>query len=327
MKYFNRAAAIFLASAFTLTGCSVGGREIVLDINNSNGHTVLSVNKKKCNVKEAMIYLSNYRNLYGNEYGVDIFDTSDAADVEKYVKDVTIDELTRVYCMVSIAEQKDLSLTDKELKAVSKAADEYYESLSDAELDYMDVSRSDVEDAYENYAMAQKLYVSLTQGVDTEVSDDDARVIHIQQIFVTGQESADTVSQKLAAGEDFSTVANSLSENDKTDLYVAKGTLPEAVEEAAFNLGDGQTSDMIQTDDGYYFIKCLSKMDQEKTDQNKTIILQKREQEQFNEDYKSFVNDAVFELNNELWDSVEIKDEKDIKTNSFFTVYDKYCGT
>ena len=146
MKYFNRAAAIFLASALTLTGCSVGGREIVLDINNSNGHTVLSVNKKKCNVKEAMIYLSNYRNLYGNEYGVDIFDTSDAADVEKYVKDVTIDELTRVYCMVSIAEQKDLSLTDKELKAVSKAADEYYESLSDAELDYMDVSRSDVED-------------------------------------------------------------------------------------------------------------------------------------------------------------------------------------
>lgn len=46
---------------------------------------------------------------------------------------------------------------------------------------------------------------------------------------------------------------------------------------------------MISTDDGYYFIKCISKLDREKTEQNKVTILQKRQQEQFNDDYEHFV--------------------------------------
>lgn len=327
MKYFKRTAAVILSSVMILTGCSIGGREIVLDINNSNGHTVLSVNKKKCSLKEAMIYLCNYKNLYGNEYGVDLLGTDDASDVEKYIKDVSIDEITRVYCMVSIAQEKNISLTDEEENSVSDAAKEYYNSLSDDEKDFMGVSKSDVESTYENYALAQKLYNSLIKDVDTEVSDDDARVIHILKIFVTGQETADTVNQKIAAGEDFSTIANSLSEDDQTDLYVAKGTLPEKVEQAAFDLNDGQVSDMIQTDDGYYFIKCISKMDQEKTDQNKVTILQKREQDQFNEDYDGFVNDAQFELNRDLLKEIDLSGADKIRTDSFFAVYDKYFET
>lgn len=307
-----------------LTGCSIGGREIVLDINNSNGHTVLSVNEMKCNVKEAMIYLCNYRNLYGNEYGVDLFGTDESSDVEQYIKDVSIDEITRIYCMVSIAQEKEISLTDNELNAVEDAAQEYYESLSDDEIDFMGVGKSDIKSAYENYALAQKLYNSLIKDVDTEVSDDDARVMHILKIFVASKESADAVSQKIAAGEDFSTIASSMSEDTETDLYVAKGTLAEKVEDVAFDLSDGQVSEMIQTDDGYYFIKCISKMDQEKTDQNKVTILQKREQEQFNEDYEGFVNDAQFELNSDLVKKISLKDADKITTDSFFSVYNKY---
>ena len=37
-----------------------------------------------------------------------------------------------------------------------------------------------------------------------------------------------------------------------------------------------------------------------------------------------FVKKAGFSLNNDLWDSISIKDEKDVKTSSFFTVYNKY---
>ena len=96
------------------------------------------------------------------------------------------------------------------------------------------------------------------------------------------------------------------------------------VEAVAFELGDGETSDMISTDDGYYFIKCISKLDREKTEQNKVTILQKRQQEQFNDDYEHFVKKAGFSLNSDLWDSISIKDEKDVKTSSFFTVYNKY---
>ena len=91
-----------------------------------------------------------------------------------------------------------------------------------------------------------------------------ARVIHIQKIFVKSKESADAVSQKLLSKEDFAAVASGSSEDSQTELYAAKGTLPQEVEAVAFELGDGETSDMISTDDGYYFIKCISKLDREK---------------------------------------------------------------
>lgn len=315
---------MLLASATLLTGCSIGGKEIVLDINTTNSHTVFSVDNMKCDKTEALIYLANYKNLYGTMYDVNLLETDDASNVEKYIRDVTVDELTRIYCMVSIAKQKKITLTDKEKSSVTKAAKEYHDSLNEAEKKFTKADLSDIESAYEHYAIAQKLYNSLSKGVDTEVSDEDARVIHIQKIFVKSKESADAVSQKLLSKEDFAAVASGSSEDSQTDLYVAKGTLPQEVEAVAFELGDGETSDMISTDDGYYFIRCISKLDREKTEQNKVTILQKRQQEQFNDDYEHFVKKAGFSLNSDLWDSISIKDEKDVKTSSFFTVYDKY---
>ena len=53
----------------------------------------------------------------------------DASNVENISRDVTVDELTRIYCMVSIAKQKKITLTDKEKSSVSKAAKEYHDSL------------------------------------------------------------------------------------------------------------------------------------------------------------------------------------------------------
>ena len=324
MKYFKKIACVLLTAATVLTGCSIGGREIVMDINSSGGHTLLVIDKKKCNITEAKLYLANYKNLYGDVYGVNLYKTKDASKVEKYVKDVTVDELARVYCMVAIAGEKKIALTDKEKKAVSEAAKEYYKSLSDAERDFIGASQADVEEAYDNYAIAKKLYNSLAKGVDTEVSDDDARVMHIQKIFVKEVDKAEAVKEKLASGEDFATVAGTTNEDNQTDVYVDKGTLADEVEAVAFELNDGQVSDMIKTDDGYYFIKCISKLDEEKTEKNKEIILQQREQEQFNDDYNRFVKNADFELNSQLWDSIDIKGENDLKTNSFFTIYNKY---
>ena len=61
---------MLLASATLLTGCSIGGKEIVLDINTTNSHTVFSVDNMKCDKTEALIYLANYKNLYGTMHDV-----------------------------------------------------------------------------------------------------------------------------------------------------------------------------------------------------------------------------------------------------------------
>ena len=67
-----------------------------------------------------------------------------------------------------------------------------------------------------------------------------------------------------------------------------------------------------------------NKFDEELTEKNKEHILEKREKEKFFDAYNDFVGNAEFELNTELWDSISLEDEKNITTDSFFKVYDKY---
>jgi NAD+ kinase len=87
------------------------------------------------------------------------------------------------------------------MKMTELAAEEYYNSLSKAEIAYMGIVLEKLKGCYERYAIAEKLYATLTQGVNEEVSDDEARVVRVQQIYVSVQEDALDVQKKLADGD------------------------------------------------------------------------------------------------------------------------------
>lgn len=315
------AMAAMLLSAFS--GCSIGGKEIVLETTKVN-NDVFMVGETGCSVKEAKLYLCNYHNLYGSAYGFDLWDYDfEGESLEEYIKDITLDELAKIVCMDIVAQQQEISLDAKELKKVKKASEEYYKSLTADELAYMEVSEGDIEEIYTNYALAEKLYKSLTGGVNREVSDDDARVIKIMKILVTDQATADTVAEKLAAGEDFNLVASTYSTESVSEETVSRGELPEELEAVAFELDNNQISDVIRVQEGFYFIKCISKLEEELTEANKANILVQREKEEFDAVYDEFIGTATFDLNDEIWDSLVIDESQEINTYSFFEIYEK----
>ena len=321
-RVFNL-CTILLATTL-LAGCKIGGKEIVFELGSDNDY-VFSVGESKCSQKQARLFLCNYQNLYGNAYGVNLWDYDFEGDsLEEYVKNITLDELTKIVCMDIVSQEQEIALTEKEHKLVKKAAEEYYKSLSDDELSFMKVSQSDVVEIYENYALAEKLYKNLTEGVNTEVSDDDARVSRIQQICVSDKKNADAVSEKLAAGEAFETVAGEYSTCTTSQLTVSRGELPKELEEVAFELANDEISQAVKTTGGYYFIKCINKFEEDLTEANKVNILNQREKEQFNDVYEDFVGNAVFYLNEDVWNEIKIDKSLDIKTDSFFEIYDKY---
>lgn len=315
-----------MAMMLVTSGCQIGNKDIVVSKTLTNKQ-VFTIGKTGCGVKEAMVYLANYQNIYGTAYTIDLWqhDFGDESLAE-YVKDIALEELTKVYSMDLLAESQGISLSEDELAKVSEAAKEYYASLSSEEIAYMGVSEEDIKEYYSHYALAQKLYNSLTNGVNEEVSDDEARVMEIMQIFVTDEADATAVNQKLASGEDFATVANNYNEMSAIQVTVSRDDLPKEVEEIAFQLDNDQISGMIQVDNGYYFIKCLNKYNQELTEENKSNIVEKREKEAFDDVYHEFVSTQESYLNEELWNELELDVGGDIQTNSFFAVYEKYCG-
>jgi foldase protein PrsA len=307
-----------------LTGCRVGDKEVKLEANQlSNRRTVLKINNEKCDIRMARLYLCNYRNLYGSAYGLKLWETENY-DLMTYVKDVTIQELSYIICMDLLAKEQDMSLDDEEEALVQDAAEEYYGSLTEEECAFMGVTERDIRSAYADYALAQKLYKTLTVGVDEEVSDDEARVVQVQQIVVQDEATADEIAKKLDAGSDFLSVASAYQQGTDSEKMVARGDYPQEVENIVFNLDDGETSERIDTEDGYYFVKCLNRFDEELTEQNKEIIRQNRQKEQFENSYQQFVDAATFQMNDTLWDEVTLDGTENIVTDSFFAVYDTY---
>ena len=322
--------AICVASAL-LAGCTIGDTEYVLDVEAvvPKGNYVFSINGSKCTQEEAKMYLCNYQNLYGNEYGMNLWEHDFGAmnkdeTLKAYVKDITLSQLANIICMNLLADVKEIKLTNVELKRAEEAANEYYYSLSQAELDYMGVDLENVKSYYERYAIAEKLYSTLTQGVNEEVSDDEARVIRVQQIYVSTREKALEVRDKLANGDDFASVASNYNEASSIETTVKRGDYPADVDFGAFNLDNGEQTGMIAASEGYYFIKCLSKYEEDLTEQNKLSIIAQRQKQQFDDVFHEFIVSSEFDLNEEIWKNIDIDTSGDITTNSFFAVYDKY---
>ena len=315
---------VTIAMLMCLGGCQIGNRQIVVSGSLSDKQ-VFKIGSATCGVKEAKVYLTNYQNIYGTAYGLNLWE-HDFGDnsLTQYVKDITLEELTHVVCMDLLAESQEVSLSEEEKADVASAAKEYYASLSEDEIAYLAVTESDIAEYYAHYALAQKLYHSLTNGVNDEVSDDEARVIEIMQIYVTDETKAAEVLSKLKNGDDFASVANNYNQLSSIQVTVSRDELPAEVEKVAFDLDNGEISDEIPVDHGYYFIKCLNKYDEELTEANKSNIVEKREKEAFDDIYNEYVSGLSSYLNQNLWDELELDTDAAITTDSFFEVFEKY---
>ena len=305
------------------TGCSKGD---TLHVPQITSKQVLKVDGESYSPSEARVYLVNYQNLYGTVAGVDLWkQESQTESLEEYIKNLALSQMTKILSMDSLAKSRDIALEETELAGVQKAAKVYYESLNETELAYMEVDEEDIQKLYEDYALAQKLYKSLTADINSEVSDDEARIMDAMQIVVSSKKSAKEVKRALANGDDFSTLASSYNEAEEVKIQFGRGELPQEVEKAAFELDNGAVTKSIKTEDGYYFIYCVNKFNEELTDANKIKIVQQRENAAFGDVYDAYSRTISKKMYQNVWDDIKMEQSEEMTTDSFFEVYKEYC--
>lgn len=314
--------ALGLVAGTLLTGCQIGDTNIVISRPLSSRY-VFQIGEMSCSVKEAKLYLANYQNLYGTAYTLNLWE-HDFGDesLEEYIKAITMNELVTMVCMNQLATEKEISLNEADESKIKEAAKVYYESLSDEERSYLGVSEADIVTYYEHYGLAQKVLKELTGEINGEVSDDEARVMEVLQIYVTDAEKAAEVSEKLRNGEDFASVANMYNELPSIQSNICRDDLPDEVEAVVFQMDDNEISNGIEAEGGYYFIKCLNKYNVELTEANKVTIVEKREKEAFDDVYNEFVAGLDSRINEDVWEELKLDTTSQIKTGSFIETYE-----
>ena len=241
-----RALAAAVCTALLLSGCQIGDKEFVIS-KALNSRQVFKIGRSVCDLKEAKVYLANYQNIYGTAYSINLWE-HDFGDesLTEYVKAVVLEELTTVYCMDLLAGRRGCRLRRRScggLRRLPRNITILFQERSCLIWEYRRmILRSTMPTMHWHRA-----YYSLTSDVNEEVSDDEARVMEIMQIFVTGEEKAATVQKKLLEGEDFAAVANNYNEKSAIQVMVSRDDFSDEVAEIVFRLDDGEISQMITT--------------------------------------------------------------------------------
>ena len=277
--------------------------------------------------EEAKIFLLAQKTEMNQKYTDQIWNTR-AGDrtVADYMKEDLEANLAKLMCMVQMAEDQEITLNRTEEENVKKAAETYYYALSEADKQYLQINLTQAETAFRHYYLAEKLTKELTKDVDTEVSDDEARIITIQQIFVTSAETAQTIQERAANGSDFGTLSSNYNESSEFEMRIGRENVSGAFAEAAFALSSGEVSGVVQTDSGYHVIKCINHYNVEETLAHKEEIVQLRRREAFEEAYHAYVSEVKSYYNESAWESITYADDYTPTSRDFFDVYRSYFG-
>jgi foldase protein PrsA len=322
------AAALAVMLAFGTAGCQIGEEEVTIT-RGLSGNAVFSIDGKSCPLAVMKLLLMNNMNLHGESFGIDLLQNDDLRiqkKFEEYVKNVTMDEITRIYSMAALASDQGIKLDEEQQEMVDWAGEDCYKSLTEDEIDMLDITQDEITDVYEKCALADLVYQALVADVNQEVSDDEARVMELRQIFTTDESRAKDALAQLDGETDFSAVAANYNEADEISVTLMRGQLEEAAEQAAFSLDNGETSDLVKTDTGYYIFYCDNKFDEELTQAHKEDIVEQRRQDAFDSVYEPFVAGLDSQINQRTWDGISVRDMESCSFSDFFNIYQKYLN-
>lgn len=316
--------ALLLFCLLAFSGCSIAGKEVMLAFG-GGGLSIFKIGSMRCEENELRVYMANYKNIYGKVGETDLWSGDfDVDTMENAIRMLSVEHLARVYSMNLYAKDNDICLEDKELDKVRTAAGEYYASLNDKEKKYMKVKKRDIEEMYERYALAEKVYFGLMDSIDEDISEDEARVMDGFVIDTKDAAMAELIREALAEGTDFESLCTIYSTSDKGEISFSRSTYPDEVEKVAFSMENEEISDMIEADGTYYFIYCTNKYNKTLSEENKERIVSYRKKNAIEEIIRSQSESYYSYLNKTKLKGIPIDKDENIKTADFFKVLDQY---
>ena len=324
MKKKTIAVLCAICAMLSFSGCTINDHQVFFS-GGAGFSNVFRIGNYKCPEKEAMLYLATYQNLYGTVGDVSLWNGGFETDtIFDSLKKSVVSHLTRVYALDIYADENEVTLSNQEKSLVEKAANDYYSNLSKSDKKALKVSKKDIEEMYLRYALAEKVYFDLMNQVDNEVSEDEARVMDAYVLYTTKEDTANYVQQSLDYGLEFMSLLGMYGTGEKGLRSIARGTMPQEVEDVIFNMEDEEVSDCISTGDGYYFVYCINKYNAELSEANKANVIEKRKAQVISDIITNQNENYYSELNESLLDKMEI--DTDIETMNFFSTLDSYIS-
>ncbi len=263
--------------------------------------------------------------------------------LEDNLKNTVKMQLAELKTISMLAKEKNITLSAGEKEKINNAAGEFYNILTEEEKDFSGITKEDIYSLYEMFMVSEKLYTLITESTQVEISDEDARVISVQYCFLKtykmndndekiemSNEEKGNVKNKIdeayaavQGGTDFALIAKEYSDDTTYEYEFGRKEMEQSFEDAAFALDDGEISDVVYGDNGFYIIKCIESYDELKTMENKKILLKEAKNQAFLDIYEPFMKNQTFEYNDKVLEDIDIN-QLVPDNNKLYEIYAQY---
>lgn len=320
MKLYKRIGAVILMMviSMSLIGCTLNGKDVYFTTG-CNPNTLFIIDDMKCPISEAKVYLMNNKNIYCIVDGVDMWDGSYNTDtMVASLKSQMLSHLTKVYSMCMYAKENEIELTEDEINHVKSAAKVYYDSLSQVEKDYTQASLSDIEEMYLRYALALKVNALVLGSVDEEISEDESRIMKAYVLYNENRANIEDIEYMINTGKPFDSIASLYNKEDSYTRIFGRNEYPANVDEVVFALNDGEISQRIDVENGFYYFQCIDKYIQDLSEANKQAVIDEKKTAIINNLISSLDGKYYSQFNQSAFDDLSIENGDSMTSDSFF---------
>lgn len=328
MKFRKSLAVIAgITVMLSLTACSgqINSKEVVATL----GQEQITLGEANFAAKYEQ---AQYEQMYSMYLGQAV-DWSMEAEEGKTLEDTTkqsiMDDLKKKHIVASHAKDYGITLSEEEKSAAAAAASKFISDNQEKDLKVIGADEEIIRNMLQLNTLYSKVSEAMVADVDTEVSDEEALQRGISYVFVSTEPTTDeegnsvdlTEEEKAKKKADAEKIAGILPEEDFAAVATVAGytastasygedstSLDPAVYEAADQLKEGEVSDVVAVDNGYYVIKLTSELDRDATDSKKESIVNERKSDAFDALYEEWESAVTFEIKEKVWKKVKFKD-------------------
>lgn len=297
------------------------------------GEIVVSVNGLDVTYDEFRIYLQSNKEEIEESFGGDIWAMvvdDEGTTYAQQLKQEVLNEVIYTKLICSQAESLGIVLTEDELLDVDEYTSHFLSGFSEEAMEYYSVNNDVIRNIYKDNVLSNKVYESLTLNVDTNVTDEQARQ-GVYQYVLKGKKGYDAEGNSYEYTEDQLQEAKELAislheealetnnfrdfalansdDQDEIEIIVGKGDMKPELESVVFALKAGEVSEIIDTEDGYFIFYCVEELNREATDEKKEEIIRERQDKAFEEKYQAWNESKEVNLNQEIFDSIDLEGE------------------
>lgn len=346
MKRILSVVTIGVMTAATLAGCgnkgTAGASAASSDAAVTMDQGSISMGEARL---YAYVMRNQYEAYYGSS--IWDMEVEEGVTLGDSMKDVITDQLVQMIILSSQAEDYGVSLNDEDNQAVEEYVENFKTNIGEDVMEKEGFTEDNIRSVVQKSTLAGKVSQAMFDAEEVELTDEekaDATCIKVQHILISTtdttkkddegnnvdmtdeekevylaeqKEKAEEALARAKNGEDFQALADEYSsENAGFEFSFDKNgydpvnmsSMVEPFYTAAWQLGEGEISDLVESQYGYHIIKCVSLNDEEATQASITTAENNKKSTSLDEKVKQQVDEANYN-ESEAWKAYKLVSE------------------